>query len=114
MTHCLASAAALLDNDEWFEIAKKFVEKNILERKKLFYKIDREPKDRGPGGHDFFSENANKALALLSTFSQEETTKTCQHFLAPKISLRENHGPHSSMHTHMLQLFQISVISSQS
>ena len=44
MTHCLASAAALLDYDEWFETAKKFVEKNILERKKLFYKIDREPK----------------------------------------------------------------------
>jgi len=39
MTHCLASAAALLDNDEWFEITKKFVEKNILERKKRFYKI---------------------------------------------------------------------------
>ena len=75
MTHCLASAAALLDNDEWLEIAKKFVEKNILERKKRFYKIDREPKHRGPGGHDFFSENANKALALLSTFSQEKAVK---------------------------------------
>ncbi len=66
MTACLAAAANTLRNEDWWKTAKRFVQRTILKKKKPFTLIEKEPRHRGPGGHDFFSQNATKVLALLA------------------------------------------------
>jgi len=76
MTACLASAAQSLEHREWLEVARKFVRQKVIEEQTPFSNVENEPRHKGPGGHDFFSSNANKALALLSSFpSQPVATK---------------------------------------
>jgi hypothetical protein len=67
MAHCLASAARRTDNKVWLKTARRFVEKTIVKDTNPFSKVIKEPRHVGPGGHDFFSKNANKALALISS-----------------------------------------------
>ena len=75
MASCLASAAQSLGHDEWLETATTFVRRSIIEREKPFSNVEKEPRHRGPGGHDFFSSNANKVLALLSCFPSKAIAK---------------------------------------
>lgn len=75
MAYCLNLAAKSLKQKEWLRTAETFVERTIVNREKPFSIIEKEPHHRGPGGHDFFSKNANKALALISCFDQEKTAK---------------------------------------
>jgi hypothetical protein len=67
MTTCLAAAAKLLRVEDWWNAAKRFVRRTILNKKKPFKLIEKEPRHRGPGGHDFFSQNATKVLALIAS-----------------------------------------------
>lgn len=73
MSACLASAAFSLRRTDWLEVAQDFVRRNIMRSKKPFSKVEKEPRHLGPGGHDFFSSNANKALALVACFPSEAT-----------------------------------------
>lgn len=75
MTTCLASAARSLGRREWLEVATNLVRWGIIEKETPFSNVEREPRHRGPGGHDFFSHNANKVLALLSCFPSEVIAK---------------------------------------
>jgi len=75
MTTCLAYAAKHVEKPKWLETAKKYLKKRILEEEKPFSSIKSEPRHRGPGGHDFFSKNANKALALMESFPSEPFMK---------------------------------------
>jgi len=74
MTTCLASVAQSLKHSEWSQVAQNFVRRHVIEDQTPFSNVEKEPHHRGLGGHDFFSNNANKALALLSCFSSEATT----------------------------------------
>jgi hypothetical protein len=71
MTTCLATAARDLGRDAWLEAATAFTRRSIVEKKKPFSSVEKEPRHKGPGDHDFFSNNANKALALTSCFPSE-------------------------------------------
>jgi len=75
ITACLASAAQSLGRHEWLEVATNLVRRDIIERETPFSNVEKEPRHRGPGGHDFFSHNANKVLALLSCFPSKAITK---------------------------------------
>jgi hypothetical protein len=75
LAHCLSFAAKSLKREKWRKSAKEFVERTIVDIKNPFSKIEKEPHHRGPGGHDFFSKNANKALALISCSNQEKTAR---------------------------------------
>jgi len=68
MTACLASAALSLKHIEWLKVAQDFVRRNIIKNQTPFSTVKKEARHIGPGGHDFFSNNANRALALLSCF----------------------------------------------
>ena len=71
MAACLASAAQFLEHREWLKVAQKFVRQKVIEEQTPFSNVEKEPRHKGLGGHDFFSSNANKALALLSSFPSE-------------------------------------------
>jgi hypothetical protein len=71
MTACLATAARNLGRDVWLESATAFTRRSIIKRETPFSSVGREPRHKGPGGHGFFSNNANKALALASCFPSE-------------------------------------------
>lgn len=75
MAHCLGLAAKTLGQEKWLETTKAFVKRNVINADDSFSRTDVEPRHRGPGGHDFFSKNANKALALISCFGQERAAK---------------------------------------
>lgn len=75
MTACLASAAQYLGHPEWLEVATNLVRHGIIEKETPFSNVEKEPRHMGPGGHDFFSHNANKVLALLSCFSSKLIAK---------------------------------------
>jgi hypothetical protein len=75
MVTCLAHAAKHLEKQKWLETARKYVKKHVVEKTKPFYNIKEEPEHKGPGGHDFFSKNANKALALTACFPSDSFTK---------------------------------------
>jgi hypothetical protein len=75
MAACLSYAARLLSHYEWLEAAMNFVKHNLIEKAFPFSEVEREPWHRGPGGHNFFSVNANKVLALLSCFPSEAVGK---------------------------------------
>jgi len=75
MTTCLAYAAKHVKKPKWRETAKKYLKNQILGKEKPFSSIESEPRHRGPGGHDFFSKNANKALALMESFPSEPRVK---------------------------------------
>jgi hypothetical protein len=75
MTYCLGLAAKQLKQEKWFRTAKTFVKNKIVFAKKSFSNVESEPRHKGPGNHDFFCKNANKALALIICLDQEEVTK---------------------------------------
>jgi hypothetical protein len=58
----------------WLKTAQEFVGKTLVKNVELFSEVAKEPKHVGPGGHDFFSKNANKALALVSSGAVGEET----------------------------------------
>lgn len=72
MASCLGSAAQFLGNNEWLEAARTFVRRTIIEKKKSFSNVEKEPRHKGPGDHECFSCNANKVLALLSCYSSDK------------------------------------------
>jgi hypothetical protein len=49
-------------------VAQDFVRRNIIKNQTPFSNVVEERRHVDPGGHDFFSNNANRALALLSCF----------------------------------------------
>jgi len=71
MAACLASTAQTFGCPRWLEAAKEFVRTHLIQKQTPFTNAEKEPRHKGPGGHDFFSSNANKALALLSSFRSE-------------------------------------------
>lgn len=71
MAHCLGLAAKALDEKTWLEASNEFVKRTLLKNAKTFQKVTGEPNRVGPGGHDFFSKNANKALAVMSCLAEE-------------------------------------------
>ncbi len=71
MVCCLASAAHSLKHTDWLKAAQGFVRRNVIENQTPFSNLEKESRHTGPGGHDFFSNNANRALALLSCFPSE-------------------------------------------
>lgn len=75
MAAVLSNAARPLGRSKWLEASTNFVKRNLIETTSPFSEVGKEPWHRGPGGHNFFSTNANKALALLSCFPQETTAK---------------------------------------
>ncbi|MEM3699552.1 MAG: hypothetical protein QXL57_01625 [Candidatus Bathyarchaeia archaeon] len=75
MTFCLGLVAKQLKQGKWFRTAETFVKNKIVSTEKPFSNIEREPRHKGPGNHDFFCKNANKALALIVCLDQEELTK---------------------------------------
>jgi hypothetical protein len=75
MATCLATAARVLRRDDWLEAATRFANRSIIEQEKPFSRIEKERRHRGPGGHDFFSHNANKALALASCFPSKSIAR---------------------------------------
>ena len=75
MATCLASAAQILDQREWLEVAKNLVKRGVIEKETPFSRVEKEPPHRGAGDHDFFSHNANKVLALLSCFPRKAIVK---------------------------------------
>ena len=86
MAHCLGLAAKGLRQKEWHDVAETFVKSTIVDKKEPFTKIDEEPDHLGPGGHDFFSKNANMALALIScSDDRKETNRILMKKLLPLI-----------------------------
>ena len=66
MVHCLGLAAAKLRQKQWRTIAQTFAKDKVMDADNPFTRVEEEPAHVGPGGHDFFSKNANVALALIS------------------------------------------------
>jgi hypothetical protein len=75
LTYCLCLAAKSLKQEKWLKFAETFVEETIVNTENPFSKMEKEPCHKGPRDHDFFSKNANKALALISCLNQEKTAK---------------------------------------
>lgn len=75
MAYCLSLAAKSLKQRKWIKTAETFVKNTIVDVAKPFSKIEMEPLCHAPGNHDFFSKNANKALALISCWGQEKIAK---------------------------------------
>jgi len=75
MTYCLSLAAKSLKQERWSKTAKALVKTTIANDKMPFSRIEREPHHKGPGGHDFFSKNASKALTLISCLGHEDIAK---------------------------------------
>lgn len=75
MAVCLSYAARPLSRHEWLEATMNFVKHNLIGKAFPFSEVEKEPWHRGPGGHNFFSVNANKVLALLSCFPSEAFCK---------------------------------------
>jgi len=75
MTACLGHAAQSLRHHKWFEVTTDFVKRNLVEKETPFTDVAKEPHYRAPGGHNFFSINANKVLALLSCLPFEASAK---------------------------------------
>jgi hypothetical protein len=71
MAHCLGLAATKLRQKRWGTIAQTFVKHKAMDAAVPFTRVEEEPAHVGPGGHDFFSKNANVALALISCFGEE-------------------------------------------
>jgi hypothetical protein len=75
MAYCLGLAAKSLERERWFRTVETFVKNTIVNINNPFSKVEKEPSHKGPGGHDFFSKNANKALALIPCLGQESVAK---------------------------------------
>jgi len=75
MAYCLELAAKKLKQEKWRMIAEEFVNNTVVNAKNPFTAADEEPVHKGPGGHDFFSKNANMALALASSFGHQKVAK---------------------------------------
>jgi len=75
MTYCLSLAAKSLKQERWSETAEALVKTTIANDEMPFSRIERERHHKGPGGHDFFSKNASKALALISCLGHEDIAK---------------------------------------
>lgn len=75
MAYCLELAARKSKQKRWRGVAEAFVKNTVVDTKNPFTRVEEEPAHVGPGGHDFFSKNANMALALISCFGQEESTE---------------------------------------
>ena len=71
MAHCLGLASTKLRQKRWRTIAQTFVKHKAIDADVPFTRMEEEPAHVGPGGHDFFSKNANVALALISCFGEE-------------------------------------------
>jgi hypothetical protein len=75
MAYCLSLAARALKRGKWLRTIETFVKEAIVDRENSFSKMEEEPSHKGPGGHDFFCKNANKALALMSCVNKEKIAK---------------------------------------
>ena len=75
ITYCLNLGAKSLKQEKWSKTAKALVKTTIANDEIPFSRMKDEPRHKGPGGHDFFSKNASKALALMSCLSREEIAK---------------------------------------
>lgn len=75
MAYCLSLAARALQQKKWLKSAEAFVKKTIVDEENPFSRIENEPTNIGPSGHDFFSKNANQALALMSCLNQQSIAK---------------------------------------
>lgn len=75
MVNCLGLAARKLMQERWRKVAETFVEKTVVDVKTPFLRADEEPTHTGPGGHDFFSKNANIALALMSCLGNKKKAR---------------------------------------
>jgi hypothetical protein len=75
MAHCLGLAAKRLKQKEGRDVAETFVKSTIVDVRKPFTRADKEPDHLGPGGHDFFSKNANMAVALISCLTDRNESR---------------------------------------
>jgi hypothetical protein len=75
MAYCLGLGAKSMKQKKWLETARAFVVDNVVKPSGSFSKVRNEPRHIGPGGHDFFSKNANKALALISCLDEEKAIR---------------------------------------
>lgn len=71
MAYCLGLGAKSMKQKEWLETARAFTMNNVVKPSGSFSKVRSEPRHVGPGGHDFFSKNADKALALICCLGEE-------------------------------------------
>ena len=62
-------------NPRFLGIAKRFVNKFLVDSEVKFTRFEDEPKHIGPGNHDFFSTNANKAIALIASYGDSELSR---------------------------------------
>ncbi|NWG10938.1 hypothetical protein HXY33_04205 [Candidatus Bathyarchaeota archaeon] len=88
MAHCLGLAAKTLKRQRWLKTAKTFVERSIVNKENPFSKAEREPRHKGLGGHDFFSKNANKALASISCLNEETVEEMLLKDFLPRLPSR--------------------------
>lgn len=75
MASCLGYAGKFLNKNKWIEAARDFVRRTVTVERQPFSELEKESSKKGPGGHDCFSCNANKVLALLSCYSSREAAK---------------------------------------
>ena len=88
MASCLGSTGRTLENNEWLREAKAFVERALVTEKEFFSSVEKEPPREGPGGHDCFSSNANKALALSHCCPSKDARRMLSHEFLPLIPKR--------------------------
>lgn len=103
MAYCLGRAAKDLNKRRWFRAAADFVKRTVVDVKKPFSIVEKEPKHKGPGGHDFFSKNANKALALMACISQEEAKDLLENKFLPCLpkSFVHRHADENAWNAHL-------------
>lgn len=83
MAYCLGRAAKDLNKEAWFQTAEDFAKRTVVNVKTPFSIIEKEPKHKGPGGHDFFSKNANKALAVMACINREDAKNLLENKFLP-------------------------------
>ena len=93
MAHCLGLAATKLRQKR----ARKAMDAAVP-----FSRVEEEPAHVGPGGHDFFSKNANVALALISCFGEESKKILLTKFL-PRVpaSFVVRHADENAWNAHL-------------
>lgn len=62
-------------NPRFLGIAKRFINRFLVEAEVKFTRFEDEPKHLGPGNHDFFSTNANKVIALVASYGDSELAR---------------------------------------
>ena len=101
MAACLSWYARHRGDSGLLDFTRRLVSEHLLQAKERFDRLEDEPAHVGPGGHDFFSSNANRALALVASLGTD-AGRILEKELLPLLPSRfvERHADENAWNAH--------------